>query len=270
MKLEAYLDRIDFRGSLRPDEETLRAVHRRHVEAIPYENLDVQFHRPVTRQIEPVFDKLVTARRGGWCYEMNGLLAWALEECGFKLTRLAGAVMRETEGEAVIGNHLVLLVDLGQPWMADAGFGDGLIEPVPLKEGPFRVGPFHCSLERIEDGWWRYRNDPRGGAPSFDFHPELSDEARLDDRCQYLQASPDSPFVQNAVVQRWRNDEHFSVRGRVLQTFTEDGPAKRILQDAEEYVAVLRDMFGLDMPEASNLWPAILARHTALFPPADR
>jgi N-hydroxyarylamine O-acetyltransferase len=264
-KLQAYLDRIGFKGSARPDLATLRAVHRSHVEAIPYENLDVQLRRAVTRSPADAFEKIVTRRRGGWCYEMNGLLGWALEEIGFKVTRLAGAVTRDVNGDGVIGNHLVLIVDLGDLWIADAGFGDGLIEPTPLREGAFRVGPLDCSLERVEGGWWRYNNDPSGGAPTFDFHLDVSDEALLEARCRFLQTDPASPFVMNAVVQCWRNNEHHSMRGRVLQTVDGIGKRQRMVDSAEEYVAMLRERFALDLPEAASLWPAILARHHAVM-----
>lgn len=264
-KLEAYLGRIGFKGGARPDLATLRAVHHAHVEAIPYENLDVQLNRRLTRSPADAFDKIVTRRRGGWCYEMNGLLGWALEEIGFKVTRLAGAVTRAQSGDSVIGNHLVLLIDLGETWVADAGFGDGLIEPIRLREGPFRTGPLECRLERIEDGWWRYVNDPAGGAPSFDFHPGIGDEALLEARCQFLQSDPASPFVQNAVVQRWRDNAHYSLRGRVLQTLTEGGKHQETIGSAEDYVAALRETFALDLPEAARLWPAILARHEAVM-----
>lgn len=75
MDLRSYLDRIGFAGEAHADLETLRRLHRGHVETIPYENLDVQFGVPVDRTPEAAFEKLVYRKRGGWCYEMNGLLA---------------------------------------------------------------------------------------------------------------------------------------------------------------------------------------------------
>lgn len=264
MILGNYLARIGCKGAARPDLATLARVHRGHVESIPYENLDVQFGRPVNRDAAAIYDKIVERKRGGWCYEMNGLLAWALEEIGFRVTRLAGAVLREKAGDVVIGNHLVLLVDIGEMMVCDAGFGDGLIEPVPLKEGSFAVGPLSCSIERVENGWLRYRNDPRGGAPSFDFHPQIGDERALERQCRWLQGDPASPFVQNAIVQRWRNDEHYSLRGRVLSIISGRGKETRLISDAAEYVATLK-ILGLDLPEAAALWPRICARHDVVM-----
>ncbi|WP_133162324.1 arylamine N-acetyltransferase family protein [Hyphococcus luteus] len=265
MDISAYFDRIGYRGAPRVDLATLKAVHRAHVLAIPFENLDVQFGVPVSRSAGAVFDKLVTRRRGGWCYEMNGLLGWALEEIGFKVARLAAAVDRENRGDSAVGNHLALMVTLDEPWLADAGFGKGLIEPVPLKQGPFDNGFLPCRLDRIEGGWWRYRSDPQSEASSFDLHPDMREDALLENRCAWLQSNEASPFVQNAVVQRWREGEHLCLRGRVLLRHAPAQTTTEMLESEDAFMRLLKDKFDLDLPEAAALWPKICARHDALF-----
>lgn len=266
MNLSAYLSRIGVNTPIRTDLETLRTLHRAHVETIPFEDLDVLFGTPTTRAPDHAFGKLVTRKRGGWCYEMNGLFAWALEEIGFSVRRLAGGVAREFMGDDAVGNHLMLIVELdGALCLADVGFGDGLVEPVPLKAGPFVNAAMSCELIELGGGWWRYRNDPRGSAPSYDFHLDMADEALLEARCQWLQTSAQSPFAQNAVVQRWSGDEHLCLRGRVMQRTTSSRKHRELVSTAEDYVRLLRDEFGLDAPEAASLWPAICARHEEVF-----
>ncbi len=266
MDLRAYLDRIGFTGEPRPDLATLKALHRAHLYAIPYENLDVQLGRSVTTDPAAAFDKLVTRRRGGWCYEMNGLFGWALGEIGFEVTRMCGGVWRVARGDEAVGNHLILKVDLPDgPWLADVGFGDGPVEPYPITPAAFAQGFCDYRLETGEDGWWRLHNHAEGSAPSFDFRLESASEARLSELCGWLQASPDSPFVQNAVCQRHRPGAVLQFRGRVLRTLTAAGVEETVVQSAEDYVQLLRDAFDLDMPEAAALWPAIVTRHEALF-----
>ncbi|HEY2355982.1 MAG TPA: arylamine N-acetyltransferase [Phenylobacterium sp.] len=266
MDLGAYLDRIGFRSEPRPDLGTLKALHRAHLLSIPYENLDVQLGRALTIEPQAAFDKIVTRRRGGWCYEMNGLLGAALDAIGFEVTRLAGAVMREVVGDAVIGNHLVLLVDLdGQPWIADVGFGDGSLDPFPLVEGPWSSAGFDFRLERLDADWWRVCNHEHGGARSFDFTLEPADPARLTERCNWLQANPESGFVLNAVVQRHRPNELSQLRGRTLRRIRSSGVEETLVGSAEDYVALLASDFALDLSEAATLWPRIVARHEALF-----
>src|SRR5882757_3059283 len=75
LELSAYLHRIRFDGSVRPDLATLRAIHRAHQYATPFENIDVLLHRRAVLDLEANYDKIVRQRRGGWCYEMNGVNA---------------------------------------------------------------------------------------------------------------------------------------------------------------------------------------------------
>ena len=265
MDVQAYLDRIGFPGAARIDLETLRALHRGHSFAIPYENLDVQLGRPVTIDPAAAFEKIVTRRRGGWCYEMNGLFGAVLQEIGFKVTRLAGAAMRKDRGDDAIGNHLVLLVDLEGPWVADVGFGDGAREPFPLREGPIVSDGYHYGLARLDADWWRLTNHPFGGAPSFDFTLEPADPARLAFKCHDLQTSPESGFVLNAVAQRHAGEEIRLLRGRSFRRLTPRGPEDSLIDNAEAFVALLKREFELDLPEAATLWPKIVARHEAVF-----
>jgi N-hydroxyarylamine O-acetyltransferase len=88
LELSAYLERIRFGGAVRPDLATLKAVHRAYQYAVPFENLDVLLRRPVALNLEANYDKIVRQRRGGRCYEMNGVTGWALKEMGFEVARL--------------------------------------------------------------------------------------------------------------------------------------------------------------------------------------
>jgi N-hydroxyarylamine O-acetyltransferase len=260
-KLKAYLARIGFAGTPAVDEATLCYVHRLHCERIPYENLDVQLGRPVTLSPDAAFAKIVEAGRGGWCFEMNALLGWALEEIGFHVTRHAGGVM----GDENLGDHLVLVAHLDQPYVADAGFGDGLIEAAKLAEGAFEQDGLGFAFDDLGQGWWRFHNHKHGAAKLFDFHLEPASEAMLEKQSRRLQSDPASSFVLNAVCQIYRNGDHFTLRGRVLSQLHNGEVRKSILSDAKEYLRTLKDVFGLDLPEAHSLWPRIEARHKALF-----
>jgi N-hydroxyarylamine O-acetyltransferase len=267
MDLQAYLDRVGFAGVPSPDLATLRALHRAHALSISYENLDVQLGRPLTTDPAEAFDKIVRRRRGGWCYEMNGLLGAALEEIGFKVTRLAGGVHRMVRGEEAVGNHLVLRVDLDEgPWIADVGFGDGSRDPFPLKDGPIRSDGFEYRLQRLADGWWRLHNHSNGAAPNFDVANRPADPALLEAKCHELQTSPASVFVMTAISQRHMPGEIRLLRGRAFRRVTPDGKADSLIDTADAFVDVLRREFELDVPEAAAIWDRICARHEELFP----
>ncbi|MGZ6016739.1 MAG: arylamine N-acetyltransferase family protein [Phenylobacterium sp.] len=270
MELQAYLDRIGFEGAVRPDAATLRALHRTHMQAIPYENLDVQFGRPLTPDPAAAYDKIVRRRRGGWCYEMNGVFGAMLQAAGFKVTRLAGAAMREVRGDFTIGSHLVLLVELPDgPWIADVGFGDGALEPFPLAASPLSFEGYEFRLQTLDERWWRFHNHEFGGARSFDFAVEPADPAVLQTKCEWLQSAPESPFVQNLVCQRYRGDEILQLLGRTYRQVRPGARRERLIEDADDLVRVLRDDFTLDLPEAAALWPRIVARHEQVMAEAE-
>ncbi|NWH09571.1 MAG: arylamine N-acetyltransferase [Alphaproteobacteria bacterium] len=264
--LDAYFSRLELaREGLAPDYSTLCRVHRAHALRVPYENLDVQLSRPVTTNPLHALTKIGSGR-GGWCYEMNGSLGAALQALGFSVVRMAGGVHRASQGDQMIGNHLILKTEIaGRPYLCDVGFGDGLLEPVPLAEGVYRQGHMAFRLERLEDGFWRFHNDPDGAAPSFDFEDAPADERLLGEVCTFLQTSPESPFVQNAVIQRHFPDPHLSLRGKVLRRRNGDGVHDQALESAKDYIEVLAAEFGLDLPEAASLWPQIEQRHEAVF-----
>ncbi len=270
MDIQAYFDRIGFSGVARPDLATLHALHRGHSLSISYENMDVQLGRPVTTDPMAAFDKIVHGRRGGWCYEMNGALGAVLQEIGFSVTRLAGAVARSVRGEGAVGNHLVLLIDLPEgQWIADVGFGDGPRDPYPLRAGPVISDGYTYSLEQLDADWWRLNNQPGGGAPNFDFTLEPADPALLAAKCHELQTSPGSVFVQTAIAQRHMGNEIRLLRGLALRRRRGMAAEDTLIGSADEFVAVLKREFELDLPEAAAVWPNIVARHAELFPNAE-
>lgn len=264
-KLAAYLKRIGFYGTARPDLETLRGLQEAHVRTVPFENLDVQLRRPVGLDIDTCFEKIVRRRRGGWCYELNGLLGWALREIGFDVTRTSAGVRHDRFGDVQMGNHLCLLVRIDRPYLVDVGFGGSLSQPLPLKASEHHHSPYRITLTHGDNGYWRFSERALGESFGFDFGTMAADEMRLAEKCAELQTSPDSPFIQNLVVQRRMGDEHLVLRGRVLTTLCETGQERIKLASVDAFVAALRDKFDLNVPEATTLWPAICARHETLF-----
>lgn len=255
MELGAYLERVGFEGAPRADLDTLTRLHTGHLCAIPYENLDVLLGHKLDFDQARIFDKLVTRRRGGWCYEMNGLLAWALERIGFRITRVAGAVHRTHLGDQAVGNHLVLLVHLDRIYIADVGFGDGLHQPVPLREGVIAQHGFESRLVRTAHGWWRFHNHQNGSAPTFDFRAEPADPALLASVCEFLKTSEKSPFTQNVVFQRRWPGRVEAIRNSIRITATPEKLTRRLMSGPDEMLSEMRDVFGVDVPEARTLWP---------------
>jgi N-hydroxyarylamine O-acetyltransferase len=261
-QLSRYFARIGYGGDATASLATLRGLHRAHLLSIPYENLDIHFGVPLTLDPDGMFAKLVDERRGGWCYEMNGLFGHVLETLGFDVRRVSGAVGRVERGWRAQGNHLVLIVMLDRPWIADVGFGDGFLTPLPLEPGTYTQSFLRYRVSR--DGpRWRVDNHAYGGADGFDFTltPRSLDAFAV--QCRELQTSPDSPFVRTMVCERFTTKGLVMLRGATLREVTAAGVTTRVLQDANEFAATLRDRFGIDLPAAAELWPRVWNMHLA-------
>ncbi len=135
VNVPAYLDRINYAGPTSATVETLRGLHRCHMFAVPFENLDIGLGRKIVCDEDAFIRKIVGQRRGGFCYEMNGAFAALLRELGFRVTLLSARVASEDGGSSPDFDHLTLRVDLDEPWLADVGFGDCFVEPLHVRPG---------------------------------------------------------------------------------------------------------------------------------------
>ena len=266
MNLSAYLNRISYAGPLTPDLSTLNALHRAHLETIPFENIDILLERLLTMDVEAAFAKLVTCQRGGWCYEMNGLFGWALGELGFDVNRVSAGVRRAKRGDAMLGNHLCLMVRLDRDYLVDVGFGGAQIAAIPFEQGTTVHAPIQMTLAPLDDGYWRLYEGGPGAAHSYDFRPNHCDEAALSDRFKTQQTDPNSVFRQNLSVSRrfgWRLTR---IRGLLFETLHPGRVERRVFTGPDDMLNVLRDVFELDEPDLARMWPSLWDRHQALFP----
>jgi N-hydroxyarylamine O-acetyltransferase len=152
----AYLERIRAARPSSPTLEALGELALAHVYTVPFENLDIAAGRPLSIEPEAIFDKVVGRRRGGFCYELNGLFSWLLRELGYDVTLLAGQTVDPTTSEPGHPRaHLVLLVDLDGPRLVDVGWGEAYRRPFALHAGNEHTDPAIASyrLERHDDRW---------------------------------------------------------------------------------------------------------------------
>lgn len=261
MNLSSYLSRIQFQGRATPSAETLFALHRAHLNAIAYENLDIHFGIPLTLDLEQIYDKIVRRKRGGWCFEMNGLFAWALAAIGFDVSLLAATVGRNAAASSLEGDHLVLVVQAERKFLADVGFGAGFLDPLPLEEDSFQQGPLNVNLYR-KGRRWVFANDPLCG-PGFDFLLEPTQLGSFAHRSAWLQTAPESGFVSKIVCHRVFSDRIISLRGAVLKTIDSGGLHHVVLESEHDFARVIKNDFALAVPEAIDLWPDIWCKHQA-------
>jgi len=271
----AYLRRLRVEHPGPPSAEGLRALHAAHVERVAYEVLDIQLGRPTS--IDPLQSarRIVHDRRGGYCYHLNGALSLLLEALGYDVVWHRAGVQNISEPEPPgpdRANHLALTVH-GLPadacpsgnWLADAGLGDALHEPLALQEGHHTQGPMTFGLRpsRVEPGGWRFDHDPAGSFAGMDFRAARATTADFVARHEYLSTSPESGFVRTCAVQRRHAGGVDALSGRVLRLANQP---PRTLETQDDWCGALRDVFDLplhdvDADARDALWCRVSGAH---------
>ncbi|KJK58235.1 arylamine N-acetyltransferase family protein [Saccharothrix sp. ST-888] len=270
--IEQYLGRLGLPEPAAPSVAALFALHRAHVERVPYETLDIQLDRPTT--IDPADSAARILRgRGGYCFHLNGAFGTLLAALGFQVEWHVGGVQDQspTAEAGADGDHLVLTVDCeGRRWLVDVGLGDGLYEPLPLREGEYRQGPFTYRLtaSEAEVGDWRLEHDPQGSFLGMDFLSAPARQADFEAKHVWLSTSPESPFARVACAIRRDADGMDALRGCMLVRVDAAGRHRHEITDPSEWYATLADRFGLALPEygpaeREALWQRVFAVHLA-------
>ncbi|MEK6322032.1 MAG: arylamine N-acetyltransferase [Acidobacteriota bacterium] len=246
MDVSEYLCRINYRGPLGVSAETLRELHKQHLLAVPFENLDIHLGRAIVLDEERVIHKIVEDRRGGFCYELNGAFCALLRALGFEVLMLSAGVARQEGGFDPPFDHMALLVQLEERWFADVGFGDSFREPLLLDARVEQVQDNdayrlveegeHLILERREKDLWksqyRFTLDPY----------QYSDFAAM---CHYHQTSPESPFTKRRTCTLAKPEGRITVTGTRLISTDRGERQERELGSHEEWMATLREHFGI-------------------------
>jgi N-hydroxyarylamine O-acetyltransferase len=261
--LPAYLERIGYEGEVAPTLDTLRGIQLAHLTSIPFENLDVQLGVPVRLDLEHLQAKLVTRRRGGYCFEQNTLFMAALRTIGFKVTPLTARV-RLGATEITPRTHMLLAVDLdGGRTVADVGFG-GDCPPGPLRleeAGPTDLYGWWYRIVREGAATWVLQAQYRGTwSDLYAFTEEPAPTVDLVMANHYTSTFPASSFVTTLTVQRIGVRERVILRNRLLAVERPDGSADRTTlgEDPDELLELLRQRFGLILPRGT--------RFRAMFP----
>lgn len=248
-----YLERIGYRGPLEPTAETLRRLHLAHLYSVPFENLSIHWGEPIRLDDEALFEKIVTRRRGGFCYELNGLFAALLRALGFDVAMLSAGVGRAAGDFSPDYDHMALLVTLEERWLADVGFGDSFREPPRLDERGEQVeGDQAYRVEETGDGRLLLSRREAGGPWKAQYRFGLEPHVYADyaDRCCFHQTSPDSHFTQNRICSLATPDGRVTLSGRKLIA-TRSGEKQERELDEKEYLEVLRQSFGIALSAAT-------------------
>jgi len=257
-QLDGYLERIGFEDAVQPTLKTLIRLTRLHTRHIPFENLNPLLGIPVKLDTASLYEKMVAQKRGGYCFENNGLFYEALKSIGFNVEPLAGRVLwNQPEDKMTAQTHMLLHVKInGEDYLTDVGFGgNNPTEPLKFEiDSPQSVflGTYkyvqhkdHYFLKGFIADQWRtlYRFKP---IPSPFIDRKVAN--------WYTSTHPDSHFTRVLTVARAGKDCRLVLSDNLFKRFYEHRPAeKNKLSTPEEMLEVLKSEFGLELPPACGL-----------------
>lgn len=250
LDIDAYLQRLGYRGSREPSAQTLRDLQVAHLRMVPFENLSIHSADPIVLRDDALFEKVITRRRGGFCYELNGLFAALLRALGFEVEMLAAGVANSPGTFGPDFDHMTLLMKLDERWIADVGFGDSFLEPLLLDDPNEQVqgaraykfvaeGDHRILWQRNYDGVWsaQYR---------FSLQPHVY--ADYAETCHLHQTSPQSHFTKGRICTRATTDGRVTLSElRLITTNSKGERQERTLAGENEYTSALREHFGITM-----------------------
>lgn len=254
MDIEQYLRRIEYRGPLEPSAAVLRRLHRQHLFAVPFENLDIALKMPISLDLASVYDKIVRRHRGGFCYELNGLFCALLIALGFRVYMLSARVRRDDGGFGPDFDHMLLRVDLDEPWLVDVGFGDSFVDPIVFRTGGAdQVNGHRYLVSPLGEEWQLLRQDDKGEVPLYVFRDVPRRLSEYEEMSKFHQTSPESGFTKRWICSKATATGRVTLaNGRLIVT-NKHGREEMLFGTGEEVRQCLRDHFGIELDSTADL-----------------
>lgn len=245
MKVEEYLSRLGIDEKEKPSVAFLSKLQLAHLYSIPFEDLDIPDRARIILDAERIYKKIITTKRGGFCYELNGLFHWLLTQLEFNVDMLSARVYNEQKKE--LGpefDHMTLLVHLEKDYLVDVGFGDSFRYPIEMPDGEckdvsglykvYNIDSNNFELLRFEEDEWKLQY-------SFTTIPrKLSD---YNEMCKFQQESPTSHFRTRMKCTKATPTGRITLSDNSL-TITENGNKQKIkISGREDFDKFLYEYF---------------------------
>ncbi|WHI60560.1 arylamine N-acetyltransferase [Mammaliicoccus lentus] len=250
-KFEEYL-KIDSKNYNQINLETLNHYITRFMYTVPFENISVQNQQPISVNIDDLYEKIVINYRGGFCYEMNTIFQFYLEQKGFSITCASATIHTPDDGWSNDGSHMTTIVQLDRPYIADVGFGDLPINALPVHyesenmtvttvSGSYRA--IYGENEEIlvqklqEDNSWRTSYKAKNISRPWSYFVE---------HLEFNEHNPESIFVQTLLITMAKTYGRVTMSQDQLTITKADGKEQSPVTP-QNYKSILQKYFGLDV-----------------------
>jgi N-hydroxyarylamine O-acetyltransferase len=241
-----YLNRINYSGPVHPAIATLSELQKQHLLTVPFENLDI--HNKTRIDLNNLFDKIVIRKRGGFCYELNGLFYDLLKKLGFTVKMVSARVYMDDSFSPEF-DHMALIVTIEEEnYLVDVGFGEFSFHPVKIKLNSESVDPRGIFKLEAPDASIvvKKKNEAGDFIPEYSFSEMEREPEEFAERCNYHQTNPASHFMQNRICSLPTLHGRISLSGNKLKITENGSVTEQILNNENEVHQVLKDRFGIN------------------------
>ena len=258
MNVDKYLEKLNYRGKTNPNLDNLKKIHQKHMYSIPFENLDIHNNEKIVLNLEKVERKVINNSRGGYCYELNGLFFHLLKEFGYKVKMISARVHSGNGEYGAEFDHLAIIVELDELWLADVGFGDSFIEPVSinLNKSQKNLNGFFKISETESDIYPDYlkmsksiknNNDNVNFSDEFIFTLKERNWSDFEEMNIYHQTSPDSPFTKKQLCTIANENGRITLTDQKLILTERNEKKITDVKDIEDFDSKLFEFFGMKL-----------------------
>lgn len=256
MNSSYYLKRIGILDVPEPTLDNLQRLHLNHLYFVPFENLDIHLGITIKLHLQKIYEKIVVLKRGGFCYELNALFHWLLDNLGYETSMLAARVHDgKTYGPPF--DYMLLLVQIAnQQFLADVGFGDSFIKPLELNLKQQNQNGTHYFLTKENDGFTLFQtkqhSEPK---PQYTFTLEPSQLSDFDEMCVYQQTSEYSHFTQKRICSIINENERMTISNNrfIITNHLSNIKKESPIENEQQYKQILQDKFGIQLSSEQSL-----------------
>lgn len=220
MDVQQYLKRLKYKGDIKPNFQLLQQLQKNHLLIIPFENLDIHYEQAIILSLDHFYKKIVLRRRGGYCYELNGLFGELLRQLGFEVKMISARVYQSEKGYGPEFDHLALVIHLdGRRYLVDFGFGEFAFSPLLIElgheqedsRGQFKIDRYdgdRLLVSQLEEEGW---------VPAYSFILQERQLSDFEDMNHSQQHHPDSHFRKGKMISRPTLDGRITLTDKELK-----------------------------------------------------
>lgn len=249
MDIKRYLERLQYKKETSVSKQVLRELQKAHLLRIPFENLDIHYQQEISLDLEAVFEKIVLNKRGGFCYELNGLFFHLLKAIGFDAKMISGRVATPKGTYGPEYDHLAIVVRLeGLDYLVDVGFGRFSLEPLNIQMkvrivedlGVFQFDVYEKEYLRINT------LEKEVLVPQYIFSLQERAWAEFEEMCWFHQNSASSHFTQKKIISILTPNGRITLNDQSLK-ITNGEEVKEIEFEIEKFPTFLKTYFNITL-----------------------